>query len=216
MTTRIFADVAETTEPKPEVTIAARLLYCGLASLVAVLPPIAAAIASYRVTSVFRNLRNAEDIGSAQILIQIDIFNTPLVIALAVAAVLALGIALLLTLDPRRKASSVGLPFSIAVPIIGAVPGLLLWFAETTVIDILTGKFPSGPVATVAATISFLLFCTIAWGPIAVGAAVLCSIVSLCIPADRRTEPLSPRRAFVWAVTGTLLLGFAGGYLILL
>ena len=139
----------------------------------------------------------------------------PLVIALGVSAFLALGFALVLAIEAKRRLASVGLPLSIGVPILAAMPASFLWFAETATIDVFSGKPTDATIASTAQTVSLLLFGALVSGLLVQGATVVFSIVSLCIPIESRTDEFSLRRAFVWAVTGMLLLVFAGAYFFL-
>lgn len=217
MSIRIFEQPVETAESPQQVeaSLAARLLFCAWASLIVLVPALAATYSAWQLTNLFRGMTNAEDVSTERILTQLSIFNMPLIVGLLVAALLAFVLAIVLAAEPRRRAAAVGLPFSIVVPILAALPGLLLWRAETSVIDVLTGKITDMPVVAVAQNISLLIFSALASGLIVQAATLLCAIVSLCIPAKSRTEPYSMRRAFVWGVSGTLLLIFAGAYFIL-
>lgn len=216
MTIKLFEEpdeAAEFSEQLP-VSIATRLIYCVLASITAVVPALAAAYGAYCVANVFRGMRDAESARAARVFIQLHLCNTPLVLALGFSALLAFAIALVLAVDPKRRVASVGLPFSIGVPLIAAIPGVFLWYAETTVMAVLSGKSFDTPIAILARNVSFVLLCVMILGVLAVGATFVCSVVSLCLPAHSRTEALAQRRAFVWVVTGTLLLAFAGAYFI--
>jgi hypothetical protein len=216
LTIRLFDDSTDAAESSPqfEVSIASRILSCGLVSLIAVVPAITAAYCAYGAMNLFASMRDAESAKVSRILTNLHLLNTPLVIALGVSALLAFVIALVLAVDPKRRLASVGLPFSIGVPIIAAMPGLLLWFAETTTLDVVSGRFSNATIAITARNVSLLLLCTMICGVLALGATFICSIVSLLLPVQRRTDASSLRRAFVWAVTGTLLLVFAGAYFI--
>ncbi|HEY3579183.1 MAG TPA: hypothetical protein VGK82_01525 [Pyrinomonadaceae bacterium] len=160
-------------------------------------------------------MKNAEDTTRSNVFAHLHTLNTPMVIALGISAFLALGLALVLAIEPKRRLASVGLPLSISVPILAALPALFLWFAETNTIDVFFSKVLDATIANTAHTVSLLLFAAMVWGLLVQGAAVVFSIVSLCIPIKRRTDAFSLRRAFVWAVTGTLLLVFAGAYFVL-
>ena len=159
-------------------------------------------------------MRNAETSSSDWVLGNMHAFNRPLVIVLAVSALLSFGIALAVAISPKCRLNSVGYPFSIIVSILAIMPVVFLWFAETTVIDVFAGRVTDTPVPVIAQRVSNLLFCAIAAGLIVQGAAFFGAIVSLCIPVKRRTDALSLRRAFVWAVSGTLLLAFTVAFLL--
>ena len=101
-----------------------------------------------------------------------------------------------------------------AIPLVAFIPGLLLWSVETTMLALLDGKLIEGSVDEVAQRISLLLLSAMIWGVLAAGITLVSAVISLCLPVRGRTDALSLRRAFVWAVTGMLLLVFAGAYFI--
>lgn len=216
MTIKLFEAPLEATESAAqlEAPIASRVLFAGLASLVAIIPALTAACTAFRVMRFYATLVNAESAGKAHVISSLDLFNTPMVIALGISALLAFVIALLLAVEPKRQLAAVGLPFSIGIPIIAAIPSFMLWSVETTTLDLLAGKLVGGSVEEVAQRINLLLVAAIVWGLGAVGVASICSLVSLIIPVSKRSDALSLRRAFVWAVTGVLLLVFAGAYFV--
>ena len=218
MSLRIFEDPVEVAEsPQPaDVSFMARLIFCAAASLVAVIPALVTTYSALSITNLFRSMTSAEDAGAATVLNNIHIFNRPLVIALGISALLSFITALALATNEKRRLAAVGFPFSIGAPIIAATPALILWFAETTIIDVMTGKIMEGPVAVVAQTISNLLFSAAGLGLLAQGATLVCAIVSLCIPVRKRTDPSSLRRAFTWAASGTVLLVFAVAYFVVI
>ena len=218
MTTRLFEEPVETVEPSQQahVPLATRLAYAVGASLVAIVPAVAATYSAFQVTRLFRSMTNAENARAVTILANFSVSNAPLIIALVVAALLAFALAIVLATDSQRSVASVGLPFSIAVPILGAMPALLLWWAESMVIDILSGKLKDAPVQATAETISNLLFWAIASGLAVPGAVFVGAVVSLCIPVRSRMNAFSIPRAFVWGAVGMLLLILAGAYLVLI
>lgn len=218
MSLRIFDETAETVETPQQldVSFAARILFSAWAALVAIMPAITTAYCGLAITRVFRSMTNAETAGSALVFGSLHSFNRPVVITLAISAFLSFVMALILATNPKARLASVGLPFSIAVPIIAALPAVILWFGETTTIDVLTGKITDASVAETAQTISNLLFSAIALGLLGLGVALICAIVSLFIPLRKRNEPFSLRRAFVWAVSGTILLVFSVAYFVLI
>ena len=217
MTITLFDETSEAVElSQAHVSIVERLLFCVWAGLVSVIPALAATYSALQITNFFRSLKNAEEATNANVFAHLHTLNTPMVVALGISAFLALGFALVLAIEPKRRLASVGLPFSISVPILAAVPAFFLWFAETTTIDGFSGKLGNTSIASTAQTVSLLLFAALVWGLLVLGAAVVCAIVSLCIPIKKRTDALSLPRAFVWAVTGMLLLVFAGAYFVLI
>ena len=216
MTTRLFEEPVEAVEPSQQVLLATRLPSCAGASLVAIAPAVAATYSAFQVTRLFRSFTDAESVRAVRILAHLSVFNTPLIIALGVSALVAFGIAIALATDSKRTEASVGLPFAIGVSILGATPALLLWLAETTVIDLLSGKHANAPVQATAETISNLLFWAIASGLVVPCAVFVSAVVSLCIPARSRMNAFSSLRAFVWGAVGMLLLVFAGAYFVLI
>jgi len=217
MSLRIFEDPVEVAEsPQPgDVSFWARIAFCAGALLVAVIPGFVTTYSALAITNLFRGMRNAETAGSAAVLDNIHVFNRPLVIALGISALLSFVTALVLATNEKLRLAAVGFPLSIGVPIIAATPALCLWFAETTIIDVMTGKITEGPVSVVAQTISNLLFSAAGLGLLSQGATFVCAIISLCIPVRKRSDPSSLRRAFTWAVSGTVLLVFAVAYFVL-
>ena len=211
MSLRIF-DEASATEAveQPDVSIVSRIVFAFWAVLVALPPSVTAAFASLQVTNLFRNLKNAETAGQEAIFSTFHDANVGLIIALAVSALLAFGMALTFTLDPKRRFAGVGLPLSIAIPILALTPGLFLWTAESKVIDLLTGKLNNVEVPNFAETIASLLFLALSLGLIFQAVILGSAIVSIFIPLRRRADPLSAPRAFIWLISGILLLMFAG------
>lgn len=217
MSLRIFEDPVEVAEsPQPEdVSFWARIAFCAGAALVAVIPGFVTTYAALGITNLFRGMTNAESSGAATVLDNIHVLNRPLVIALGFSALLSFVTALVLATNEKLRLAAVGFPFSIVVLIIAAMPALFLWIAETTIIDVMTGKLTSGPIADVAQRISNLLFSAAGLGLLSQGATFVGAIISLCIPVRKRTDPSSLRRAFMWAVSGILLLVFAGAYFVI-
>lgn len=217
MSLRIFEDRVEVAEsPQPEdVSFWARIAFCAGAALVAVIPGFVTTYSALGITNLFRNMTNAENAGAASVLDNIHVFNRPLVIALGISALLSFVTALILATNEKLRLAAVGLPFSIVVLVIAAMPALFLWIAETTIIDVMTGKITDGPIAVVAQRISNLLFSAAGLGLISQGATFVGAIISLCIPVKKRTDPSSLRRAFIWAVSGILLLVFAAAYFVI-
>jgi len=179
-------------------------------------PAVAATYSAFQVTRFFRTFTNAEAVRAAKIPAQLSVFNTPLIFALGVSALLAFGIAITLATDSRRRQASVGLLFSIVVPVLGITPALLLWWAESTTFDVLSGKHINTPAQVTAQTISTLLFLATASGLIVPCVVFVCAVVSLWLPARSRMNMLSMSRAFVWGAVGMLLLILAGAFFALI
>ena len=146
MSLRIFEDPVKVAESphSTEVSFWTRIAFCAGASLVAVIPGVVTTYSALGITNLFRSLTNAESATSANVLGNIHVFNGPLIIALGIAALLSLITALVLATNEKLRLAAVGFPFSIGVPIIAATPALFLWFAETTIIDVMTGKITEG------------------------------------------------------------------------
>ena len=216
MTLKLFETAVEAAEPQQtHVSFAARLLHCVWVSLVAVIPAIAATYSSLQITNLFRSMKNAESASAEIVLPQLHVLNMPLVIALGVSAFLAFAIALVIAIDPKSRLASVGLPFSIGILLIAVTPAWFLWLAETTVLDVFSGKVTDTPIPVVARNVSLLLFCALTSGLVAQAVTLICAIISLAMPITSRTDAFSLRRPFVWAVEGMLLLVFAGAFFIL-
>lgn len=218
MVTRLFEEPIEAVESSDhaQVPIATRLFYCIGASMVAIIPSVATTYSGLQIARFFRTLTDAESATARRILGNLSVFNMPVIFALGVSALLAFGIGIALATDSRRRQASVGLPFAIGVPILGATPVVLLWWAQTTMLDVLAGKHINTPPTVVAQTISNLLFWAIAASMAAPALIFICAVVSLCIPTRLRMNTLSMPRAFVWGGVGMLLLVFAGVYFTLI
>jgi len=216
VTTRIFemSDEAVESAQQPEVSFGDRLLCCVWVSVVSVIPALAAAYTAMQIATFFSSLTNAEDATASNVFAQLHILNTPMVIGLGVSAFLAFGFALAVAVEPRLRRASVALPLSIGITLLATMPALLLWTAETSAIAVLSGKLAQTTIASTAQTVSLLLLGTMASGMLVLGANVVFSIVSLCIPIGSRTDESSLRRPFVWGVTGVLLLVFAAAYFV--
>jgi hypothetical protein len=217
VTLRLFEEPAEVAESsqQADVSFPARLLFCGWASLVAAIPVITTIYSALGVTRLFRGMTNAESATAASVLAGLRSFNTPLVIALGVAALLAFGLALVLAINSKSRLASVGLPFSFGVPLLAAMPAVFLWLAEANTLDAISGRVTDTPVHVLAQHISNLLFSALVSSLIWQALILTCAIVSLCIPTRKRTDAFSLRRPFAWAVSGMLLLVFAGAYFVL-
>jgi hypothetical protein len=217
MSLRIFEDPVEVAEsPQPgDVSFWARIAFCGGALLVTVIPGYVTTYAALGITNLFRGMTNAESASAANVLDNIHVFNRPLVIALGISALLSFVTALVLATNEKLRFAAVGFPLSIGVPITAATPALFLWFAETTIIDVMTGKITDGPISVIAQRIGNLLFSAAGLGLLSQGATFVGAVISLCIPVKKRSDPSSPRRAFTWAISGVLLLVFAGAYFVL-
>ena len=112
----------------------------------------------------FRNLANAEESGSEWLQSNLHAANTPLWIALAISAVLAFGIALALTIDPKRRLAGVGLPLSIGIPFLAVTPAVFLGAAESKIREIISGNFMTFSATDYALTVPSLLMLAIASG----------------------------------------------------
>jgi len=213
----LFQEFGEAAEPtqEPHVTVATRFLYCAWAGAVGLIPALGTAYAASQVTELFRSFTDAASIKAPRILLELHDFNTPLIVALGVAAFLAFALTAALAMDPNRRLAAVGLPFSIAIPILAATPAVLLWFAETPAIAFLSGK-QIGTANEIAETISRSLFWALASALVVQGVIVVWAIISVCIPARKRKHALSISRVIPWAITGILLLVLAGAYFVMI
>jgi hypothetical protein len=198
-----------------KVSIAIRLLFSFWAVLVVVLPGFAASLGALRVTSVFTNLVNAEEAGSTAIQTGLHLSNKPLIVAFVVSAILAFGMAVALATSQKRRLAGVGLPLSIAIPILAVTPGAFLWFAEKNIVDLLAGMVTDVSIADFVIRVTTSRFLALGSGLLVQGVVVLCAVISLIRSPQARTDPLSLPRVFIWLVSGVLLLMFAGLFSVL-
>src|ERR1043165_3839762 len=109
MTIKLFEEPSEAVElSQAHVSLAERLLFSVWAVLVSGIPALAAAYSALQITNFFRSLKNAEEATNANVFAHLHTLNTPMVIALGTSAFLALGFALVLAIEPRRRLASVG------------------------------------------------------------------------------------------------------------
>ena len=218
MVLRIFEDpIDEVIEPA-RAPIAVRLFGCAVACLIALIPALTAGYSASRLTSFFRGMKSVESVPSAVMIVStIRSFNEPLIIGLAVSALLALAFGLVLAINPQLRLASVGVPCSIGTLFMAAGPALFLWSAETRVLDVVVYNQIDNQagVAATASTISLLIFCALLTGVLVVPASIVAPLVSLLVSAQSRSEGLSPHRAMIWFIGGVLLLSLAGVYLII-
>jgi hypothetical protein len=214
MVLRILEEPVDETSQPVEVSIAARLAGCAVACLIALIPAVATSYGAYQLTKLLRGMKDAESVPNAAAMAsRLSSFNLPIIIGLAICAVLALGFALVLATNPRLRLASVGLPCTIAILFMAAWPALLLWNVETRVLDVYKMTRRDDMTAT-AQTIAFLLFCAFLFGLLTQAASVIAPLTSLLIKPQSRSDPLAPRRAMVWLFGATLLLVFSGAYVI--
>ena len=216
MTLGLFkeAGAAAESSPEPQVTFAARLLYRAWGAAIVLIAAIGTVYTASQVLNLFRSFTDASSVKAARILFNLNSFDTPLIVALGVAALLAFLLAIALAMDENRRLAAPGLLFSIAVPILAVTPALLLWFAERTTVDVVSGK-QAGTPAEVAETITRFLFWALATGLGVQVVIVVWAMISLFIRKRTRTHPLSIRRVIPWAASGILLLVLAGAYFVM-
>src|SRR5687768_5972979 len=137
MVLRILAEPIEEPIEPARVPIALRLFGCTVACLLALIPALAAGYSASRLTSFLSGMKSVESVPSAVMIVStIRSFNEPLIIGLAVSALLALAFGLVLAINPKFRLASVGVPCSIATLFMAAGPALFLWSAETRVLDV--------------------------------------------------------------------------------
>jgi len=214
---KLFEEPTDEPSQLAGVPIGVRFAGCAVAWLVAFIPAFTAMISAYLLTRFLRSMNNPQSIpSSAMIVSQIGMFNQPLVIGLGVAALLSFVFAMALTINPRLRLASVGFPCSIAILIIAAGPAVLLWCAETHILDALDIKVGSqADVETTASTIALLMFCALLAGILATPASFVVPLVSLLRSPQLRSDALSPHRVMIWLFGSVLLLAFSGIYLFL-
>lgn len=218
MVLRILAEPIDEPVRPAHAPIALRLFGCAAACLIALIPALTAGYSASRLTSFLRGMKDVESVPSAVMIVStIRSFNEPLIIGLAVSALLALAFGLVLAINPQFRLASVGVPCSIGTLFMAAGPALFLWSAETRVLDVVVYHKLNNDadIAATAGTVSLLIFCALLAGVLTVPTSIVAPLVSLLVSVQSRSDGLSPHRAMIWFIGGVLLLSFAGVYLIL-
>lgn len=216
MVLRIFEEPTDEPTQSVDVSIAIRLAGCAVAWLVAFMPAITAGSSTLQLVRFFRSITPETAGSKAAVMSVLSNLNVPVIIGLCISALLAFAFAIALAIQPGFRLACVGLPCTVAALIMSAAPALLLWTAETHILDVLhlTTRSSSAEVASTAETIAQLMFAASGLGIITVPASFIALLVTLLISPQSRTEPFSQRRLMVWLCGAVLILVLAGAYLI--
>ncbi|HKN83090.1 MAG TPA: hypothetical protein VJW17_06635 [Pyrinomonadaceae bacterium] len=216
MVLRIFEEPTDEPTQPVDVSIAVRLAGCAVAWLVAFMPAITAGSSTLQLVRFFRSITPETASSKTAIMSALSNLNVPVIIGLCVSALLAFAFAITLAMKPRFRLASVGLPCSVGVLMMAAAPALLLWTAETDIVDVLnlTTRSSSAEVASTAKTVSELMFAALGLSILTIPASFIAPLVTLLVSPQSRTEPFSQRRVMVWLCGAVLLLVLAGAYLI--
>ena len=216
MVLRIFEEPTDEPTQPVDVSIAVRLAGCAVAWLVAFMPAITAGSSTLQLVRFFRSITPETASSKTAIMSALSNLNVPVIIGLCVSALLAFAFAITLAMKPRFRLASVGLPCTVGALIMAAAPALLLWIAETDIVDVLnlTTRSSSAEVASTEKTVSELMFAALGLSILTIPASFIAPLVTLLVSPQSRTEPFSQRRVMGWLCGAVLLLVLAGAYLI--
>ena len=193
-----------------------RLIGCLVASAVAVIPSVTAAYCAYQIKNFFTNLTQEqlfeEPLTVSRAIVAFSAINEPLVIALCLAALLAIGFAIFIAISPKRRLISVGMPFSLGAPLLGCAAALFLWRAEALTLNALAGEYSGTEIGPAALNTNMLILATYIVAVLALSASLMCSAISLVRSPQSRGLPLSAMRATIWIMGGIFLLVCAGAF----
>jgi hypothetical protein len=173
------------------------------------LPALGAAISALMLINLFRAMRNAEAAGLGAVSAGIREANFPIVVTLYLGVILGLvgvGIGLVRMFTTVTTATPSAWYFVI-IGIVGLLPVLLLWEAQSILLGAIFGRSPGG-VVEVARQVSLLSMMTILFGAL----SVLILLVSAFVPlprilrAKRKWAPLVMLLLMETAVTAMTVL----------
>ena len=146
------------------------------------LPALGAAVSAVMLINVFQAMRNAEAAGIGAVSGGIREANIPIVVTLYLGVILgfagiAVGLVRILTTTMTATPSSW---FFLITGIIGLVPVLLLWEAQSLLLGVIFGRSPGG-VVEVARQVSLLSMLTMLLGAV----SILILLVSAFVPLPR-------------------------------
>ena len=164
--------------PASRISILAR----AVPALSYALPALAAAVSAFMLINVFRAMRNAEAAGVGAVSAAIREANFPIVVTLYLGVLLgfagvAIGLARMFTTTETATPSSW---FFLITGMIGLLPVLLLWEAQSLLLGVIFGR-SAGGVVEVAREVTLLSMVTMLFG--AVGVLIL--LVSAFVPLPR-------------------------------
>ena len=173
----------------PRVSILAR----AVPALSYALPALGAAISSLLVMNVFRGMRNAESAGIVAVTAGISEANLAILVTLYLAIIVGfvgVVIGLVRMFTTITTASPSGWYFAITGAV-GMFPMLLLWQAQSVLLNVLFGRVAGG-VAETARAISLLLMLSMFLGIVSSLILLLSSVVPLptILRAKRKWAPV--------------------------
>ncbi len=146
------------------------------------LPALGAAISALMLINVFRAMRNAEAAGIGAVSGAIREANFPIVITLYLGVIIgfagvAIGLVRMFTTVTTATPSAC---YFLIIGLIGLVPMLLLWEAQSLILGVIFGRLPRG-VVEVARQVALLSMMTMLVGAI----SILALLVSAFVPLPR-------------------------------
>ena len=173
------------------------------AAFAALLPAAASAYAAYRVIALFHAIAIAGSGGKRVVSLGLWEANRLPIAAGSIATVVAAILAIQLARGSMRAARFPDLPFSLAAVLLGLVPALTFWLAETFTLRVVFGG-ATGSVSQESTRLAFLLMATEVGGVLA-GALLVVSPILLATLSPRATRLGAQRSvAVVWGVGGLL------------
>jgi hypothetical protein len=202
-----FSDVFRAAQ---DARIRTRALSHFLAFLGGILTTAATAWGAKSVMGAFADIAASGRGGVGTIAAALCEANTPLVVSSAVGAFLTIGFLVVVVATPNQDGNSPGLLLSSLAPVASCAPALLLWRAESIVLDVLghrtaTGLAEASSRLALFLTASFLL---------ALLFSCLLGVASVVSPLICRL-PASPSRGLattVWVGNALLLVAVALGF----
>lgn len=146
------------------------------------LPALGAAISALMLINVFQAMRNAEAAGIGAVSAGIREANLPIVVTLYLGVVLGFaGIVVgLVRMFTTTTTSTPSAWYFLITGIVGLVPILLLWEAQSLLLGVIFGRSPGG-VVEVARQVSLLAMMTMLLGVV----SILILLVSAFVPLPR-------------------------------
>jgi hypothetical protein len=148
-----------------------------------VLPSFGAAVTAFLIISVLRAMRNAEMAGAAAVAAGISEANVAILVCLYLAIAIGLGgvVIGLVRMFTSTTTASPSAWFFLITGVLGLVPVLTLWSAQSILLGVVFARAVEGGVASVAREITLLLMATIGVGLI----SVLFQMASAFVPLPR-------------------------------
>ena len=142
-----------------------------------------AAVTAFLIISVLRAMRNAEMAGAAAVAAGISEANVAILVCLYLAIAIGLaGVVIgLVRMFTSTTTASPSAWFFLITGVLGLVPILTLWSAQSILLGVVFARATEGGVATVAREITLLLMATIGVGLI----SILFQMASAFVPLPR-------------------------------